>query len=38
MGVGAVLSEEGGQDQPIAYFSWKLLECEKKYSTIEKEC
>ena len=38
VGLGAVLSQGGGQDQPIAYFSQKLLECEKKCSTIEKEC
>ena len=39
-GVGAVLSQlaEDGQDQPIAYFSRKLLPREVKYSTVEKEC
>ena len=36
--VGAVLSQGGEQDQPIAYFSRKMLERERHYSTIEKEC
>ena len=38
VGVGAVLSQGGEQDQPIAYFSRKVLERERHYSTIEKEC
>ena len=38
MGVGAVLSQGGDQDQPIAYFSRKILDRERNYSTIEKEC
>ena len=39
-GVGAVLSQmaEDGSDQPVGYFSRKLLTREEKYSTIEKEC
>ena len=37
-GVGAVLSQEEWQDVPIAYFSRKLLDREKNYSTVEKEC
>ena len=39
-GVGAVLSQADaeGLDHPIAFFSRKLLDREKKYSTIEKEC
>ena len=38
--VGAVLSQrdEEGNDHPIAYFSWKLLPREVRYSTVEKEC
>lgn len=38
VGVGAVLSQGGASDQPIAYYSRKLLEREKNYSTVEKEC
>ena len=38
VGVGAVLSQGGEQDQPIAYFSRKMLERERHHSTIEKEC
>ena len=38
VGVGAVLSQGGEQDQPIAYFSRKVLERERHYSTIEKGC
>jgi len=38
VGVGAVLSQGGDNDRPIAYFSQKLLNREKKYSTLEKEC
>ena len=37
-GIGAVLSQGGDQDQPIAYYSRKLLDRERNYSTIEKEC
>ena len=39
-GVGAVLSQRDadGCDQPVAYFSKKLLPREERYSTIEKEC
>ena len=39
-GVGAVLSQPGkdGHDQPLAYFSKKLLPREERYSTVEKEC
>ena len=39
-GIGAVLSQydEMGHDQPIAYFSKKLLPAEERYSTTEKEC
>ena len=37
-GVGAVLSQGETGDQPIAYFSKKLLPRERAYSTIEKEC
>lgn len=29
---------ESGQDQPVAYFSEKLLPREQNYSTVEKEC
>ena len=38
VGVGAVLSQGEEEDQPIAYFSRKLLPREKSYSTVEKEC
>ena len=38
VGVGAVLNQGGDQDQPIAYFSRKILDRERNYSTIEKEC
>ena len=37
VGVGAVLSQ-GDDDYPIAYYSQKLLDREKRYSTIEQEC
>ena len=39
LGVGSVLlqEDEEGNEHPIAYFSKKLNECQKKYSTIEKE-
>ena len=35
VGVGAVLSQD---DQPIAYFSRKLLPREQAYSVVEQEC
>ena len=38
MGVGAVLSQGGDTDSPVAYYSMKLLDRETRYSTIEKEC
>ena len=38
VGVGAVLNQGGENDRPIAYFSRTLLDREKKYSTVEKEC
>ena len=38
LGVGAVLLQEyEGIEHPISYFSKKLNECQKRYSTIEKE-
>ena len=38
-GVGAVLSQMyDGEDHPAAYFSWKPLPREEKYSVVEKEC
>ena len=39
-GVGGVLSQQSdeGEDQPVAYYSKKLLDIEEKYSTIENEC
>ena len=38
VGVGSVLLQEiDGCNLPIAYFSRKLNDCQKKYSTIEKE-
>ena len=39
-GVGAVLSQTDaeGLDHPVVYFSHKLLDRERKYSTNEKEC
>jgi len=38
-GLGAVLlQEEEGFKHPIAYVSRKLLQREKNYSTIEREC
>ena len=39
-GVGAVLSQktEDGQENPVAYWSRRLLPQEKRYSTIAKEC
>ena len=38
--IGALLSQrdDDGMDYPIAYFSKKLLLCEVRYSTVEKEC
>ena len=40
IGVGAVLSQRDplGNDYPIAYFSKKLLDRERKYAVVEKEC
>ena len=38
VGVGAVLSQGEEEDQPIPYFSRKLLPREQAYSTVEKEC
>ena len=38
VGVGAVLSQGDPNDRPIAYYSRKLLDRERNYSTIEKEC
>ena len=39
VGIGAVLSQgPAAEDRPIAYFSQKLLDHERKYSVIEKEC
>ena len=39
-GVGAVLRQlnDEGKDQPVAYFSRKLLPREQRYSTVEQEC
>ena len=39
-GVGAVLSQPDaeGLNHPVVYFSHKLLDRERKYSTIDKEC
>ena len=38
-GIGAVLLQEfSGTNFPVAYASKKLNSCQKKYSTIEKEC
>ena len=37
IGVGTVLSQ-GQEEHPIAYFSQKLLDRERNYLTIEKEC
>ena len=38
VGVGVIFNQGGKQDQPIAYFSRRLLHHEKKCSLIEKEC
>ena len=38
VGVGSLLSQGGDFDQPITYFSRKLLDRERHYSTVEKEC
>ena len=38
VGVGTVLSQGEEEDQPIAYFSRKLLLREQAYSTVKKEC
>lgn len=39
-GIGAVLSQtaEDGSDRPVAYFSRKLLNREKNYAAVDKEC
>ncbi|XP_017491700.1 PREDICTED: uncharacterized protein LOC108379857 [Rhagoletis zephyria] len=39
-GVGAVLyqKETDGSEKPIAYFSQKLNDCQRNYTTTEKEC
>ena len=38
-GVGAILLQEvDGEKMPVAYASKKLLDREKNYSVIEKEC
>ena len=39
-GIGAVLSQcdDDGVEHPVAFYSWKLLDREERYSTIEKEC
>ena len=37
IGVGAVLSQ-GAEEWPVAYFSKKLLDREKNYSVVKKEC
>lgn len=39
-GLGAVLYQKENDDaeKPIAYFSQKFNECQRKYSTTEKEC
>ena len=38
-GMEAVLSQNGtdGDEHPVGYFSRKLLPCEERYSTVEKE-
>ena len=40
VGIGVVLSQGDplGNDYPIAYFSKKLLDRERKYAVVEKEC
>ena len=37
VGIGAVLSQ-GCEEHPITYYSRKLLDSERKYSVVEKEC
>ena len=39
-GIGAVLSQLDyeGTEHPVAYYSRRLLPCEEKYATVEKEC
>ena len=40
IGIGTALSQcdEAGDEDPVAYFSRKLLPREQQYSTVEKEC
>ena len=40
IGIAGILSQadESGDDQPIAYFSRKLLPREQRYSAVELEC
>ena len=40
MGVRTVLSQQDadGSDHPVVFFSRKLLPCEQRFSTVEKEC
>lgn len=39
VGIGAVLAQgESDEEKPVLYLSRKLLPCETRYSTIEKEC
>ena len=39
-GVGAILSQidDNNEEQPVGFFSRKLLPCEQHYTTVEKEC
>ena len=39
-GIAAVLCQQGddSSEHPMAYYSKKLLPCEQRYSTVEKEC
>ena len=40
VGIGAVLSQRDqlGNDHPIMYYSRKLLDRERKYAVVKKEC